>query len=54
MDRITNKDIMEKLEILQHDTSHQELRQKMDALSNAVNVLQRNAADKETMRETFP
>jgi hypothetical protein len=39
MDRVTNKDIMEKLEIIQHAPSHKELSQKIDVLTNTVNAL---------------
>ncbi|HVQ00513.1 MAG TPA: hypothetical protein VMT57_03260 [Candidatus Thermoplasmatota archaeon] len=50
MERVTNKEILEKVEALQHDLSHKELSQKLDALSSTVSALQRNAADKETMK----
>jgi hypothetical protein len=51
MNRVTNKEIMEKLEAMQHDTSHKELVEKVDVLLNAVNTIQKNAADKETVRK---
>jgi hypothetical protein len=50
MNRITNKEIMEKLETIQNNISNKEIIEKLDALVNAVNTLQKNVADKESMR----
>jgi hypothetical protein len=51
MNRITNKQIMEKLEIIQNDMSHKEIIKKLDTTLHTVQNIQNSVADKETIRK---
>jgi len=50
MNRITNKEIMEKLEALPSHIHTKEIIEKIDHLQTTVDALQANLADKETIR----
>ena len=51
MNRITNKQIMEKLDIIQNDISHKEIIKKIDTTLHMVQNIQNSVADKEMIKK---
>jgi len=51
MNRITNNQIMEKLETIQNNISNKGIIEKIDTLLNTVNNFKNNIADKDTMKK---
>jgi hypothetical protein len=50
MKRITNQEIMEKLDTIQRDISNTEIINQIDTLQNTVNTIKNDVTDKEIMK----